>query len=308
MYLDRRVPPALVDAFAGDGPLAFLLDRVKTHPDLDLQFRHDPMKPADSKATIYYGGTRILEVLYSRNGIFRLDANKECRAAAPYSPSWDGGRTASQFTDERAAMESYLDSVIDTVHPGRWLQEGQVEARLVSSARAFAAIDRQTVFGFPSKPVREELFAMLCSRFEGYLRKAKKRSEADVLAIDGKARLLAIEVKHASAPDLVTSPAQACFDSTLVRLWRSETSRAAEILNGMLEQRIRVGLTPDPGVRLPKEFEIVPVAAVGPVDDASALPTGMFVERDRLLASPLAPDGLEIWRIGENGNAVTVVA
>lgn len=104
MYLDRRVHPALAAAFAATGPFRFLLEKIKGRPDLDLQFRHDPKAPARSKATVYFGGTRVLEVVYSQRGSFRLDANAECRAAVPYS-DWDRSRPADEFPPERIMIE-----------------------------------------------------------------------------------------------------------------------------------------------------------------------------------------------------------
>jgi hypothetical protein len=245
--------------------------------------------------------------VYSHAGLFRLSANRECRAAAPYVADWDRGRVAAQFTLQRSAIENYLDVVTTTVHPGRWLKEGRVETRLASRGQSFAVMDRQPRFGFPSTLERQHVLAEMCERFEEYLDGAKASSEGDVLALDGHGRLLVIEVKHVSAKDLAWSPAQACFDAALVRLWSSEASaNAAEILNGMLEQRLQLGLSPELGVRLSRQFEIVPVAAVGPVEDPTLLPDRMFAERDRLLDTPLAPTGVEIWAVREDGDIIRV--
>src|SRR5437867_4213913 len=101
MYFDRRAHADLISSFEDGNPFRFLLDAVRGHPDLDLQFRHDPKSPSRSRATVYCGGTRLLEVMYSQPGWFCLDSNAECRAAAAYSTDWDRRRPCEEYRSER---------------------------------------------------------------------------------------------------------------------------------------------------------------------------------------------------------------
>lgn len=309
MYFDRRAHPQLISAFETGEPLHFILEAIRAHPDLDLQFRHDPKTPSRSKATVYCGGTRVLEVLYGTPGWFRLDANAECRLEAAYLPDWDQRRLCEDYRSERAKIERYLEDARKSVNVGRWLTEGQIEAGLASSQSSFAVLDRQSRIGFSTKSERDEVLGGLGAQFAKCLYRPKVSTEADVLALDEAGRVLVIEVKHTSAGDLANAPTQACFDAALFRRWASGVGdNAAEILNGMLQQRTRLGLSPDLGVWLNPEFDIVPVAAVGGAELSDSALLSMTTTRNELLQDgSVAPQEMEVWALDASGHRMRVI-
>jgi hypothetical protein len=136
--------------------------------------------------------------------------------------------------------------------------------------------------------------------------KVKFGGELDVLAVDDEGRLLAVEVKPANAvAGIAKSPAQVALYATLWSTWLTETDYSTEVLQGMLDQRARLGLG-RAGPLVPPET-VVPVVALGPGKlSKEALPRLRQVAQaiqPVLQARPsVAP--LELWLVDELGRPV----
>ncbi len=108
--------------------------------------------------------------------------------------------------------------------------------------------DVQDIAGVPGKPP---------SSFGG---------ECDLLALDAQGRLLAVEVKPRNVGSLVWSAAQATVYARLLQRWVQAppqgTDPPVHVLEGMVEQRSRLGLAPASRPNLPTTPVVVPVVAV----------------------------------------------
>lgn len=91
--------------------------------------------------------------------------------------------------------------------------------------------------------------------------------ECDLLAVDARGRLLAVEIKPRNVSSIAWVGIQATIYAELFTRWlRSPRSAAADqpavIIRDMLDQRTRLGLASPNRAALPDEPEVVPVVAI----------------------------------------------
>lgn len=311
---DRRVSETLLEALT-DGALAGLVDIVRVDRGLrDLQLRR--ARGLECWATLYVGLTKVLDVR-ERKGQFRLDADPTYREVPGFDESWRLWQEPGDLENCWHEVLGYVDAAIASVRPA-YLKEGAVQSSLCSGVSDdFRVVDREAVLGHTNTasrsattdPISIALQQALLAADPGEtwwpsLRsKVNFGSELDILAVDDAGRLLTVEVKAANAvAGIVKSPAQVAFYATLWSHWLSETDDSTEVLDGMLEQRARLGLGRPGPIEAPTT--VVPVVALGPGKlSGQALPRLRQVAQavQPVLSAQQSLQPLEVWMVDEQG-------
>jgi len=314
MRFDRRVSEALVGALL-DGPLDPLRARAIAEPLLDLQLRTEG---TSSRATWYEGLTAIL-VLDERSGRFRLDAHARYQAVSPGLP-WKVWLDADRLDVIAAELALHLEAAAAEVDPRFTNREGLVSASLASnSSPDYRLIQREALPAFTSAQDRATVFAELSFILETSVRSAaaeqpwwpgirdrglwpKMGAKIDAVAVDQDGRLLVIEAKAAdNLKGIVFAPVQVRLYHELV-LQLASAPAGIEAFNGMLDQRVQLGLTAS-GVEISADAAVVPVVAIGPGSLSSVALDRMAAVANALPQDPSRPP-LEVWLIDGDGHPV----
>jgi hypothetical protein len=313
-----------VAALAPGGPFHSLVELV-TVPEhgkaLDLQFRSDPRRPSNGRATLYIGLTKGVD-LEVRGQAFRVVPQMQFGLATTWvrRPPWTEWQVASQLKSLWPDALTYIRSTIDAA-PERYVRsEGAMQALLANLVSdRFAVVDRESVVGF-DPGVKTQFLAPLSSllsavvrdlRSQGYSwATADKRfgDEIDALAVDADGRLLVIEVK----PGLNTAgvgwtPAQVARYLWLFTAWaQQDPAHAHAVLTGMLAQRVRLGLARHGRVPPKAPPKLIPVIAVcGSVQNPSVANQRMLAVHDALRGADIDLDELEVWQVTDDGMITT---
>ena len=316
MRYDRRVSEGLLTAISDDGSLGGIIDLVRADRGLrDLQLRR--VRGPESWATLYVGLAKVLDIR-ERNGQFRLDAHQTYRELTQFDEGWRQAQPPEDLQNCWQEVLTYIETAISAVPPAYTKGEGAVQSALCSGvADEFRVVDREAALahtnsaarGGTMDPVENALNEALLAGGQGEpwwptaRGKASLGGELDVLAVDEAGRLLAVEVRPANAvAGIAKSPAQVALYATLWSMWLNETDESTYVLQGMLDQRARLGLG-RAGPLVPPET-VVPVVAIGPGKvSKEALPRLRQVAeavRPVLTARPSVMP-LEIWFVDELG-------
>lgn len=313
---DRTVPEPFLELLAPGGELSFVVERSIKEADLDLQLRARPTKLiGEGWATLYVGLTKALDLHFRRDGEVKAEPQRARGPAALATENgWDRWGSAGRFASED--FRSWVEQMIEAAREesrGKVDKEGAIQAT-VSQGKAgwFAAIDREFRLGFAT---RDEGIAALSAIRAPLLAVAEALHRAgepgfgpapgmslklDVLGVDTGGRVLVIEVKPGSETGaLGRAPFQVAQYMALLQAWEAATPRAAEILNGMLDQRRKLGLLdPASGWKVAEPLSFVPVIAVGfPVE--SPVVAGRIERVTRAIGAeaPGLIDELQLWAI-----------
>lgn len=286
MRYDRRVDPRLLQSLAKTGFANSLVDyaRYGGRWALDLQFRADPTS-SKHKATLYSGLTIALDLQYSMTkDKFKLAAPPTWQSATGmYDEAWSTWQSGSSLDGSWTKVEAYLEAVLPIIDKtGRHTRkEGAVQAALSNFDRTdFHVIDRESVIGFPDIGTQQRAFRTLEKPVLQALKTTNGEpwwtpptrlgNECDTLAVTPDGKLLAIEIKPGGALRGITwAPAQVQHYANLFQAWIDEPNHKSpsprDILTGMVEQRVDLGLLPPSSrVSFPDRIEVIPVVAVGP--------------------------------------------
>jgi hypothetical protein len=274
MTYDRRAPAGLMTALV-DGFAASLKDYVlaRQYP-VDLQLRGYEGK-GQHRATLYVGLTKVLDLHHRQDGRFKLAAHPSYMTAKRgWSDSWSRWHRAEQLGVKWEGVEEYLDTVIPAVGL-RYLKEGRTQAA-VNTLRneALTIIDREVVIAFASASEKSEITKPLAQKLLHAVEReeapdwwttgpTKLGDECDALAVrDGE--LLAIEIKPrtASAKAIAWVPLQVRHYANLLDKWAATHPKAAEVIDGMVEQRVALGLAPNPRTPLRRPLVVRPVVVL----------------------------------------------
>jgi hypothetical protein len=286
MRYDRRVNTELLKVLAENG-FAHSLVEYARHGGrwaLDLQFRADP-NSSKHKATLYSGLTIALELQYSTTkDRFKLDAPKPWQTRTKkFDLAWSTWQQAAELASVWFKVDAYLETVLPIIDKaGRFTRnEGAVQSALSNFYRTdFHVIDRESVIGFPDIATQQKAFRTLEKPVLDALELTNGKpwwtpptrlgNECDTLAVTPQGQLLAIEIKPGTALRGITwAPAQVQHYADLFQAWIDEptsgTASPRDILTGMVEQRVELGLLPASSrVTFPGRIEVIPVVAVGP--------------------------------------------
>lgn len=252
---DRRAPEGLLNVLRPGGWAASLAEYGRSGQyALDLQLRGYSKKPAGHWATLYAGLTKVLDLHFLPSKGFRLDVHKTYKAKAyGWNPDWEKYRSRGFDHAEWRAVEDYLETVIPKVDE-RYMVEGSVQSAVSGfQSRNLTVIDREVAVSFGSQREKERVTRELAGPLLAALdtagpawwngRPAHLGGECDALAVDADGSLLAIEIKPAKASATIPwAPVQVRHYTNLLREWARSAPDAAEVINGMVEQRHELGL------------------------------------------------------------------
>jgi hypothetical protein len=164
--------------------------------------------------------------------------------------------TADELRSRWRGVEDYLEAIIPAAALEHASREGAVQAAAsVFSSRDRIMVDREVALHFKDTPTKKRIFAELTAEILPAIRSiagvpgkppSSFGGKCDLLALDSKGRLLAVEVKPRSTGSIVWSGVQAMIYARLLQMWLDSPPRGTDapttIIHGMLDQRSRLGL------------------------------------------------------------------
>src|SRR4051812_23805010 len=279
---DRRVTDGFLDLFHDGGVARSLTEYArKARFPVDLQFRRNPKTGAEH-ASLYVGLTSVLNV-YSKPkrsnspaGGLALDAHRTWTDGRyGFDASWRETAPIEEWAKRWTDVENYLEKVIPAVSD---TSHARIEGAVQAAVSAFSdgtrvMLDREVVPHFLDtttkravlEPISQGLVAALVREQPVTSRVPPSfGAECDLLALDDRGRLLAVEVKpHANS--LVWTPAQATMYARVLQAWVEDDSAGTPgwqaVIRGMLHQRRKLGLADPFSVEPSEPPQVVPVIA-----------------------------------------------
>jgi len=328
LHFNRTVSAELLAELRPGGRFDSLVryrDELPRFADVQLRRAQGPV----CHASLYIGLTSVLNV-EERGGMFALSAHKTHRQEGGFDPAWCAFRPAEDLGRDWPAVEGYLDRLLDGRIDPRWYRrEGAVHALLCSGGtESYGAVQREAAPWADSPPSVTEIVgtisdmiwaaAQATGRTDAWWPGIRDRGvrkamgdELDVLAVDGRGRLLCVEAKPADeTAGIVWSVAQVLVYAELFARWVDQDSAAAAAtLALMAEQRGFLGLLqPSWAQRFDPAMRVAPVVAIGP-----GRRSPVALERLGDLADALGPvprhqlvDPVEVWLLGPAGEPTEV--
>ncbi len=253
---DRRIRAGLEKALTPGGAAQSLAVRHVEDPGrVDLQLRGYPGQ-ARNWVTLYCGLTKPLD-LTETNGRYRLGAHATWRHYGPNLP-WNTPLDEGQLREIWPLVDTYLDEVLPVIKGSRWsLKEGDVQTAVSRLRHAgMVVFDREACPSFADTAEKLQVMAEERDRLTAGLTGSEPwwsipqlGEECDALAIDANGRLLAIEVKPASAAarSITFAPLQAAYYARLFQRWAAGADDPAASLDEVISQCARLGLAPAGG-------------------------------------------------------------
>lgn len=302
---DRRIRPGLEDVLLPGGVAHGLVQRHRGDPGrVDLHLRAYPGE-ARNWATLYCGLTKPLDLIETR-GKYRLRADPTWQQFAPDLP-WNAALDVRGLARAWPRVEAYLDVVLTAIEGTRWFgKEGVVQTavtRLVHDG--MTVFDREAVPAFTDTPEKDRVMreeaSLLTSGLTGdetWWTVPTLGEECDAAALDRHGRLLAVEVKPASAKakSIAFAPLQAAYYARLFSRWVENDACHAANIDGLIAQRLRLGLSSGAGARAARPLHVIPVVIIG-----GGLPSTEVLRRCRVVRSRLLAAGvireLQLWSL-----------
>lgn len=314
---DRRVSESLIELLSTD-PGRSLVRRRNEKPDLlDVQLRSWP-NSSTNWASLYVGLTTVLDLKESRDGRFRLKAHKTHRKNGRFPESLDSPLTREALIDRWDELDAYLDRVIPSVTSRHTAKEGAVHAAMCSDrSDAYQVVDREAAVKFKDTPSKKTFLEPIAEKIHDAVDensidepwwpggRPSLGTGLDILAIGSDGRLLAIEAKPStSLPGITWGPAQVRFYAEIFAAWAEQTADPAEILNGMREQRFKIGVTSDRRAEIREPIEVVPVIAIGAGKKSNKAIPRLEQVAAAVATAPKPPHvaPFEVWLLDENGH------
>lgn len=321
---DRRVPESLLNALARHGAFHPISDLVRDQQErstspLDLGLRASPKQPGEGHAVLYLGTTQVLGIHVRRDGLSRLSPHEQGKLFKDIVPAfesaWGSWQSLEALSSLAPEIRRHVDAAIEGAPEGLQL-EGRYQAALSRPQGAgYALVDREVTLAWASQTEKsariDELRAplveaqrALAAEHPWAVRMTAPGDKLDALAIDAEGRLLAIEVKPGTQTNsLGWTPIQVAMYVRLLRAWtEADPELAREVLEGMVGQRVVLGLTTTEVPRLRVPIEVVPVIAVGrPIRNPPEARKRFGIVRDALRAQGEPLDGLRLWSVEKTG-------
>ena len=198
-----------------------------------------------------------------------------------FDPAWSNPMTAKELTRRWRAVEGYLEDVIPLAsakHANEDViplasakhanKEGAVQAAVsVFSTDERVMVDREVALTFKDTSTKTRIFEEITAPYLDAVKTVADvpgqhptsfGGECDLLAVDARGRLLAVEIKPRNVSSIAWAGIQATIYAELFTRWlRSPRSAAADqpevIIRDMLGQRNRLGLASPNRAALPDE-------------------------------------------------------
>ncbi len=320
LHYDRRVSEEFLLHFLSGGVARSLVEYARYAPyAVDLQMRKNPKTGAEH-ATLYVGLTSVLNVKRNKDRLQLLGHKWAVEGRFGFDAAWSKPMTVSELSTHWHDVDDYLEAIIPAAAAKHASREGAVQAAAsVFKGRDRIMFDRETALHFKDTPTKQDIFTEVTAPFLRAVkgirdvpgqRPSSFGGECDLLALDAKGRVLAVEVKPRGAGTIVWSGVQATVYARLFERWirtpPAEDSHGqrvdppATILRGMLDQRARLGLAPTDRPDVPDRPVVVPVVALQRGWNGKYLDRMMKVQEAVLLSGCGDPD-LEIYEVSMAG-------
>jgi hypothetical protein len=278
LHYDRRASVDFLAHFLPGGVAASLAEYARYAPyPVDLQMRKNP-RTGTQHATVYVGLTSVLQVTHVKPNLLTLRGHKNLTGKHnAFDPTWSTPMTVEDIGKRWRAVEGYLEEVIPLATPKHANKEGAVQAAVsVFSADERVMVDREVALSFKDTPTKTKIFEMLTAPYLEALknvagvpgqRPTSFGGECDLLAVDARGRLLAVEIKPRDVASIAWAGIQATIYAELFTRWLKSpryaaVDRPAVIIRDMLDQRTRLNLASRSRALLPDDPEVVPVLAL----------------------------------------------
>ncbi len=312
MKYDRRVDESFLDNFAKGGFASSLAQYARDAPyPVDLQFRKNAKTNAQH-ASLYVGLTSVLNVEAKSGNTFRLTAHQTwARSKNNWDRTWGAGKDAAHWRANWRDVETYLESVIPIAAQSKHAsKEGPVQAAVCSfrGERQRAMLDREVMPSFKDAYTKKKILdACAAPLLEALKTKpapgkppARLGPECDVLAIDTtEQRLIALEIKPSNTSTLAWAPAQATMYASVLTEWINRDEDWLAVVEGMVEQRRRLGLIPRLELSSLKR-EVTPAVAVQRGANAKYMDR-MWAIQDALIAAGVGHPDLKVYEVSLSG-------
>lgn len=307
IYYDRTVSSEFLDLFVPGGSLSGLVEIARSGHVADLELRSYPHSSLN-RATLYAGTTKFLDI-DNRGDQYKLSAHPTHMAKGPLI-RWKQRLTLAEVNEQWDALSRYVAEQIRQISD-RFTLEGAIQAMLcVHAGTLFSAVDREAVIGFRDTALRTTCYSTVRDEIQDGLPEALSGNEwarsipqfggeLDLLAVGHDGSLLVIEIKPGSARKGISwAPVQATFYAGLFRSWIAEVGDVAakEVVDSMLRQRIKIGLSYEPRRALSLPIEIQPIVAIGGEVDQIGLERLRTVQ-EALVSAGGGYENLEVWHV-----------
>lgn len=310
MYYDRRIDASLLAQIAADGPLHWLIDFVRDDKVARLDFRKALGPQNHGSIQLYMGRTSALELQWRLGNKVKLVANAKYAKLTP-----DLFRTArvEELAELETTIRKHLKACRDQA--ASHLIEGEAEVHagmmrryglLADPQLAVLAVDSEAVIGFAkddSYNTGTAHKAAYNTSLKGDLfprRSVRMPRKLDVVGVLPDGHVALIEVKGA-AGDLLRAAHQAAVHMhRFTALAQQSGNDVAQILNGLIEQKISVGLIPNTiELRVQSRPNFVPIIAA-PDDQASWEEAWLKKTNDFIKSTPTLKH-VRFWRLSSTG-------
>lgn len=310
MYYDRRVDERVLGLLAHDGPLGWLLDVVRGDDIVRVDFRREDGDRKWGAIQVYMGRTSPLEVVGRSRGRVKLSAHKEYVAV---TPSIFASVSVAKLLSMRTALRGHLrecrsratHSFVEgeaVSHTGMVRRYGMFFRR----GDPLLAVDSEAVIGFRADDsystgtAQKEVYLSALRREVPLPEKSQLPRKLDVVGVLPGGDVALVEVKDAKG-DILRAVHQAAVHVHRFRaLMAQEHYSLGEVINGMVEQKIGVGLlSGDVDLNVRREPKLVPIVAAPETERRWSSTwwerTREFIESTDLL------EGIRFWKLSETG-------
>lgn len=273
IYYDRRLPPDLLALLLPGGPLAWLVEYVRSHDNSRIEFRANKNKPGTACLQIYCGRGSAAQVFRRADGNVTLKAHKEYRAISPelFDRPYDPAGL-------QPLLQRHLIASSGSMKPGYAGGEGAIQNALMhrysliyKQSDRFLAVDSEVRVGFDSDATyakgslhRSALTKEIQTKLGDPA--MSSRNKLDTLGILPTGELAVIEIKDRKGDIRKAAQQLATHLYTLHTLRAQDPDGFKTAVHGLVDQKIACRLLPShpPVPRLSKPETVAVIAAPDP--------------------------------------------
>jgi hypothetical protein len=324
---DRRVSDSFLSFFLGGGPLGRLrVIAQQAALPLDLQMRKDP-KTGGQWASLYAGLSSVLDVHLTKKGLrFKAHPTFAGDSKFGFSKTWATPMDPADVAAEWLEIELYLERVIPYAVRTHAMTEGLVQTVVAKKTTdEWAILDREVTPSFRDILYKQSVIAECMQPLLASTEAAaatlvkvpagpkKFGTECDLLALDNKGRLLAIEVKPLDAATIAWVPAQATMYARVLQYWIDTDPITAtdgitprRVIEDTLAQRQKLDHSAGFTVNLAEPMSVTPVVVLQK-GSSQAKRDQMFKIRDLLTKHVRNVPAVEIYEVSILGDFTRLI-
>lgn len=270
LYYDRRLPPDLLALLLPGGPLAWLVEYVRSHDNSRIEFRANRGGPGESCFQLYSGRGSLAKICWRAGGRVAVAADEAYQGLAP--GAFGAARAPA---DLESVLRPYLAECAESMDPAFAKGEGAIQNDLMRRYGLFygtgsliLAVDSEVRVGFD----RDETYVNGTEHGLAFTRELQEQlgdpsqgghNKLDTLGILPSGELALIEIKDQDGDIRKAARQLAANLYTLHALREQDPDGFKTAVHGLVDQKIACGLIPDtlPIPRLSKPEMVAVIAA-----------------------------------------------